>query len=166
LAFSQESRVNLNMAQRFQTISLESPIAGVKNEAWDRFVRTLEIQAVDAVSHSGGYGSFDLRPRRLAEIGVMRNLSTKRFGKRQIQIGDFVPPFNEIEFLRNPMIQYRVLVMSMRSYLSGKIDLAPGMSLSGALAILHVGGRGALATWPKGALSFTEALFKRANGLF
>lgn len=153
---------------RFNTI-LQSPLAGVSASVWSAFVRALDTQAIGAVSASGGYGSFDLRPRRLAELGYMQDLrSTDRNG-RTIQVGAFVHPFTEAKLLVDPILQYRILVTSIKGYdaelTAGEVTKPAAVSRSGALAILHRGGRGALRTWPK-LFSDTQALYDATKGLF
>jgi hypothetical protein len=48
---------------------------------------------------------------------------------------------------------------------AGDIARPAGVSLAGALAILHRGGRGALRKWPD-VFSDTRALFEAAQGAF
>ena len=147
-----------------------SPLPSVPNSAWDRFVHALSVQGIGDVSSSGGYGFLDLRPRRLAELGAMENLHTERRDGRQVWVGDFVPPHTEEEFLNSAAAQMVMFRRSMADYdarlTAGELTRPAGVSRSGALAILHRGGLGALSRWPDGALSDTFTLFQAADGLF
>ena len=150
--------------------SYTSPLAGVSDEAWNRFVYAMDVQAMNAVSESGGFGSFDIRPRRLAELGLMTNLrSTRTDGGRQILTGDFVLPLSRERFLSSPVRQYNTFVLSITKYdediEAGKLEVPDGIEHSEALVILHVGGRGALAGWPD-VFDSTKIRVKRAGRLF
>lgn len=63
-------------AQRFTTTRFAvlpaSPLSGVSDEVWKRFSEALEVQGSGDVSLSGGYGAYDMRPRRLAELGYAK----------------------------------------------------------------------------------------------
>lgn len=147
-----------------------SPLAGVPADAWRSLVAALDVQPISAVSTSGGLGSYDVRPRRLVEIGYAVNLRSSRTGAgRQIYVCDFVLPWTQRRFLADPVAQYVVLTRSSSLYYeamrSGELQRPDGVSLSGALAILHVGGRGALKGWPD-LFSDTRARFEAAQGLF
>jgi len=154
---------------RFRT-GPASRLDGVSNEAWQRFVAALEVQSVGAVSLSGGFGAFDMRPRRLVELEYAANLRTCRtpYG-RWIYVCDFVLPWTMRKFLSNQMAQYAAFARSISLYhqelMSGEIKRPAGMSLAGALAILHIGGRGALAGWPK-LFDNTRARYDAACGAF
>jgi len=152
-----------------------SPLVGVTDVAWNRFLGVMHVQAINAVSTSGGFGCFDLRPRRLAEIRIMRDVKLERRsrdedlgGKRAVYVGEFVSSTREA-FLNSFPMQLDAFVKSNRLYdivLRQELHRPEGVSRSGALAILHRGGKGALATWPEKALEETKALFERANLIF
>lgn len=149
---------------------LKSPLPGVSNEAWVRFVSALEVQPIRAVSDSGGLGAYDMRPRRLQELGLARvGKLTRSVRGRFKNECEFVPPLTQSQFLNDPVAQYRALVLSITSYhrdlTSGKLRKPEEMSLAGALAILHRGMRGALRSWPE-LFSETRALHDRARGAF
>jgi hypothetical protein len=165
--------MNATNESRFTTSAstlLQSPLEGVSAEAWHKLMRKMSVQAIGDISESGGFGSFDLRARRLGELGVMANLRTERRGDRQIWVGDFVAPYTEAEFLRSLVVQTKVFKVSMKGYdlemKAGTIVRPEGVSRSGALAILHRGGKGALASWPSRALSDTIALHEAAKDIF
>lgn len=157
-------------ATRFKSI-LASPLPGVSAEAWARFYHALDVQPIDAVSAFGGLGSYDLRPRRLVELGLGENLRSERTSARgaRVYVCDFVAPLSRDKFLSNPVTQYMALSRSMVGYhrqlQGGELARPAGMSLSGALAILHRGGRGALGAFPD-LFQHTRALYERARGAF
>jgi hypothetical protein len=157
------------MARRFSAV-LPSPLDGVSDLNWASFVRALEVQPVKTVSESGGLGAYDMRPRRLVEIGYGCNLHTARTDAgRQVYECDFREPWSREKFLSDIMAQYRVLSHSMALYrkelASGVIAQPEGVSLAGALAILHVGGKGALRAWPD-LFENTRARYEAAQGAF
>ena len=140
-------------AQRFVTGLPESPLPGVSPAQWERFVKALEVQPVDAVSDSGGLGCYDMRSRRLVELGYASNLRSVRAPSgRQISVCDFALPWTLRRFLTDPVAQYAALVKSMKDYhqalTSGELNKSQDASLSGTMAVLHLGGRGALRAWP------------------
>ncbi len=156
-------------APRF-TSSIRSPLPGVSDAAWERFRVALEVQAPGAISESGGFGSYDMRPRRLADLGYVGELRCERTGAgRQVYRCTFLAPWTEERFLRDIVAQHQALAMSMKLYCadlrSGKIQQPEGVSLAGALAILHIGGKGALRKWPH-LFENTRARCEAARGAF
>lgn len=126
-----------------------SPIVGIHNEAWTKFVRSLATQPLNSVSASNGLGMFAHRPRRLCDIGFMKNPTFFRAPSgRMVCRADFVSPMTDQIFLRDPNAQYEALRRSMLDYSqrisSGELRKPASMSLAGALGILHRGGPGAL----------------------
>lgn len=148
---------------------LPSPLLSVSALAWERFAAALEVQPPRAISASGGFGAFDLRPRRLVELGYAQSAPPVRKGRRLIQVCTFLAPWTEQRFLRSTLAQVRALGLSMKLYqedlTAGTLQRPANLSLAGALAILHRGGRGALAGWPM-LFDDTRALYERAKGAF
>lgn len=144
---------------------MSSPLKGVSNAGWQSLVRALDVQAIDAISASGGLGSYDMRPRRLEEIGLMTNLRTLRtLEGRQVHEGDFVAPMTRDSFLKDPLVQYQALVKSMTLYYEN-LGSFKGLSRSATLAVLHRGGRGALSAWPN-LFTDTASLVVRCQAAF
>jgi hypothetical protein len=155
---------------RFRSALARSPIPGVSDGAWARFVHALEVQPIRAVSESGGCGAYDLRPRRLVELGYAEDLRLERTqGGRQVYACRFKAPWTQDRFLADPVAQAAALRRSMVLYhedlQGGAIRRPDGVSLAGALAILHRGGRGALEAWPD-LFHHTRALYEAAQGAF
>jgi hypothetical protein len=160
----------MNMpAPRFAMSGPESPLSGVHTAAWRRFIAALDVQPMNATSRSGGLGSYDIRPRRLVELGYATNLRSLKMNERQVCACDFVLPWTQARFLSDSVAQYVVLVKSMRAYYSalvvGDLEKPVDVSMAGALAVLHLGGRGALQKWPD-LFENTKALYVKAQGAF
>ena len=157
------------MAHRF-TSGPDSALVGVSADAWRRLIAALEVQPTGATSASGGLGSYDIRPRRLVELGyAMQLVSLRSDSGRQIHACNFIEPWSKARFLADPVAQYTVLVKSMRAYYDalrgGELVKPEEMTMAGALAVLHVGGRGALKSWPK-LFENTQALYAASQGAF
>lgn len=151
---------------------LKSELAGISNEAWTDFVFTMKAAPLDAISPSNGLGMFDMRYKRLADFGLVTNVRYKRdvVTNRSVQVADWVAPLTQEQFLKSASAQYGVFAKSMADYfgamLEGVIKLPDTVTASGALAILHRGGRNALAQWHEQQFEATRELFNRANGVF
>lgn len=151
---------------------LHSPLTGVSDLAWARFVDALAIdddngpnngkpRPFNAHTHAGGLGCFGILPRRLVDIGVAEDVRT--IDGRAIAVG-----FLKRDFLAKPLAQRDALGLSMQRYDAelAKITLPSEVSRSGALALFHRLGPEALAKWQRHKQQSTLALFQRANGLF
>lgn len=156
---------------------LQSPLPGVSDEAWTKFCRVMQTQGAGDVSASNALGLFALKPRRLADLGIVRQVSSVRAPNgRMVWTGEFIRPMTSDKFLKDSVAQYNAFVRSMKDYAgrikSGDIPQpeggASGITLSGALAILHRAGPGGLKHWNKEGERFPEtvALFEKANRVF
>lgn len=157
---------------------LKSELDGVSDEAWTDFALALKTASIGAVSASNAYGMFEFKPRRLADLGLIRNVfKTRGPTKRMVWIGEWIAPMTEAKFLGSPTEQYKALASSMRDYVKRLRDGSipkpdggrpQGMTLSGALAVLHRCGPSGLKTWNDAAARFpeTNALYQKANGIF
>lgn len=156
---------------------MRSEIPGVTNEGWTDFVFVMKTGKLGDVSLSNGLGLFDTRYKRLADLGLVTNVSYKRDPviNRSVQVADWVPKLSKEIFLKSASLQYRVFSESMRRYAAavrdGKLDLPEGgvpkeMTLSGMLAILHRGGPSALKKWGDEKFEQTAELYRQANGVF
>lgn len=151
---------------------LKSELPGVSDECWTQFVRAMATQKPDEVSPSNGVGMFALTPRRLADLGLVKNLTRKKAPSgRMVYTAIFIAPLTSDKFLNSPQIQYRVLCASVKKYAdqmdSGEIEKDPDMSKAGALAILHRAGPNGLNTWENGErFPATQDAVDRVDGLF
>jgi len=156
---------------------LPSELEGVSDEAWTQWVQAMQCTEPTTVSESGALGMFGIKPRRLADLGLMKDVEatnapkTRRMGWR----GQWVPPMTQDAFLGNLSIQYRVLVASTKLYAAGIEDGSiacpegcEDMTLSGALALLHRCGPKALERWAdvSSRKPSTVDLFERTNDRF
>lgn len=155
---------------------LKSEIPGISDEAWTDFVLAMKTASPGSVSASNAHGMFELKIRRLADLGYAKNLSYKRSPLgRMVWAGDFVAPLTRDKFLKDRGLQYKVFCESIKDYLaklqSGQIaqpeDDDGALSTSGMVAILHRCGPNGLARW-QDELRFPETveLCERANGIF
>jgi hypothetical protein len=153
---------------RFVT-TMKSPIEGVPDIAWARFVKAMEVAKPRSMTLSGGYGAFDMRPRRLVELGYAKSLRRAKNRKRLVWKCDFLHPWSERKFLGDSFAQYAAFRASCMRYSEalkvGSIARPKGCSLAGALAILHIGGKGALACFPK-LFPETQKLYDAAKEIF
>ena len=149
---------------------LPSPLSGVSDLAWARFVDALTIddddglhngapRAFNARTHAGGFGCFGILPRRLVDIGVAK--AVRVIDGKAIAV-DFV----RRDFLANPLAQRDALAESMKRYDAALGELPTEMSRSGALALYHRLGPAALMKWAQHKQESSIALFLRANNLF
>ncbi len=154
---------------------LPTELPGVADDAaWTEFVFAMRTALPQALSASNGYGMFELKPRRLADLGLMDNLRRARgAGGRVVWAGDFVKPLTAKKFLASPTEQYKAFGESMRRYVAALQDGSLGsagvtdLSLSGMLAVLHRNGPHGLSNWAAGDhFTDTEALVALANGVF
>lgn len=157
---------------------LKSEIPNVSDEAWTRFVFAVKTAQPSAVSASNALGMFELKARRLADLGLVENIKRARSPLgRLMWVGEFVSPLTQREFLSKPAIQYQAFVDSIKAYIENlRTESIPkpdggfplGMSLSGALAVLHRGGPNGLKSWNDEENRFedTVSLYERANGIF
>ena len=155
----------MSAAVRFANTAVPSPLEGVSASAWRAFITALAVQPTGAVSRGGGLGAYNIRPRRLVEMGRATNF--RRIGN--LQVCDFIAPWTQKRFLTDRVAQDAVVVKSLRAYYSalrdGAIKKPDGVSISGALALLHCGGRGAIENWPD-LFDETKALHEATKGIF
>lgn len=165
-------------ATSVSTSLLASPIRGVSDKAWTRFVSCMRTAEPRAISASNALGAWEMKPRRLSDLGRMKELSSVRSPSgRMAWTGEWVPPLTTDAFLSDQKEQYRTFSESMTRYVAGLRDgsikrpkdgVKRGTTLSGVLAILHRAGPQALAQWNIDERRFpdTVALFEKCNGIF
>jgi hypothetical protein len=147
---------------------MKSPLEGVSDKAWAKFVSGMMVGAFDQVhADANALGAFRLMPRRLADLGYITDLRQRksRSTGKTIWTGGFVGGVRA--FLESPRLQYAAFEKSMVDYAwklkSGDIARPAGMSLSGSLAVLHRGGPTALRSKIRPA---TRALLEKVAGVF
>ena len=156
---------------------LTSQIPGVPDEQWTEFALAMKTADPKSISGAGAYGMFELKPRRLADLGLMKNVTpvNARSNGRLAWKGEWVAPLTEKKFLSSAVAQYDAFGKSMRAYVKGLEDgsvpqpeagLPQEMTLSGALAILHRCGPRGLLGWANERFPETVALYEATNGIF
>jgi hypothetical protein len=158
---------------------LPSVLPGVPDEAWTRFVIAVRNDTpVGAVSDSNELGAFSIKPKRLGDLGLIKNLQQTRTKQgRVVWTGDFAAPMTPKRFLSDPKAQYQAFAASMADYgrklKSGEIKkpeggVPEGTTLSGVLALLHRCGPSGLATLndPEKLFPQTRSMYSRCNGIF
>jgi hypothetical protein len=154
--------------------SYRSPLPGVSDEAWAKFVYICATAPRRHVSASNAYGMFEMFPRRLADFGLVTNLRRARAASgRVVWEGDFVAPLTAELFLSSLRAQYRAFCLSIVDYAERiarghiKVSAAAGLTLSGVLALLHRAGPHGVESWTKGkCFETTRSLVERAHGVF
>jgi hypothetical protein len=159
------------MLDDVEVAAMPSELPGVSAEAWAAFVRGMSTAPAGAVSKANALGMFELTPRRLADLGLVKGLTRSRSGQRTVWVAEFVAPMTSHRFLTNPRAQYAAFVKSMRDYAdkiaAGELVKPADMSLSGALAILHRGGPRGLENWTAGErFAPTQAAYDRVSEVF
>ncbi len=158
---------------------LPSELAGVPCEAWTAWVLAMKVAEPTATADNGALGMWAMKPRRLADLGFMKNVRSEPQRKTGLLRwgGEWTPPLTQDAFLSNPSVQYKIFVASMKLYATGIADGSiacpdeigdQGVTLSGALALLHKFGPHGLTRWTdvEDRKSQTIQLFEAANGLF
>ncbi len=160
-------------------ITFKSPFKKVSDEKWTEFVNAMRTAELGDVSDSNALGAFEMKMRRLGDLGLVKNLRCVRSPdtNRLIWEGDFVAPMTAKRFLSDPDAQYKAFSDSMRAYRksikNGEVPwpqggLVDGTTFSGVLAILHRAGPKGIANFssPESRFPETEELYKKANGIF
>ena len=159
----------------FEDAALPSELPNVSDAAWTAFALTMKVADVKAVSDSGSLGMFEMRPRRLGDLGLMKNVKpgNTRITKHMRWTGEWVAPLSEKKFLASAELQYRAFARSMQNYLTGILDGSIDssnveLSLSGMLAVLHRCGPNGLSVWANEENRFPETaeLVAAVDGIF
>lgn len=157
---------------------LKSELEGATDAQWTEFVLAMKTQDPGAVSASNELGMFALKARRLADLGLLTNLTNARSPMgRMVWVGQWKAPLTQEKFLGSPKAQYAAFCTSMKRYIAGLKDgsvqmpddgLPEDLTLSGVLAVLHRCGPSGLRTWNDVDDRFpaTVALVERTNGIF
>jgi hypothetical protein len=169
----------MSLVARHSTDSMEDPLNGppqrilpdINDEQWLTFIGHMATAGLTGVSDSNALGLFEMMPRRLHDLGLLKQLKRSQSeAGRTIWIGSFVQ-LSSRKFLTSPRIQHMVFRRSMELYAKditlGVIKKDPLMSLSGALAILHRCGPQGLESWASGKrFEHTEKLYNKVAGIF
>jgi hypothetical protein len=150
-----------------------SPLTGVSKQAWSAFCRRMACSPTGLKAPSGKLGAFAFSPRRLVDLGIASNATRENNAWK----ASFRPPFSEVSFLKLPRVQYAAFVKSNRRYFPKAVSKR-GLSVdgnlvtvSGALAILHLAGEAGFDSWLSDSkvrkrFSNTTEAFISCNGVF
>jgi hypothetical protein len=160
----------------------ESPLEGVDDADWTRYVRRARVAKVDSVSPSYRLGTFALSARELADAGLMSSAYKGEYkGRKGVWLGEWAEGRSLDAFLASAQQQYDAMVELTRiqaryvfEYLEDKLGTdidGQKVTLSGLLAVARKGGRSGVRQWvgseeDRAAFPESGALFARFNGLF
>lgn len=168
---------------------LKSPLDCATDAQWTKFIFAMKTADLDTVGPANEQGMFAMRPRRLVDLGLGMDLeSTRMDSGRMGWVFLFVPPMTEELFLgpgesgsdakhaAAAQIQLDTFTRSMLDYVAAiraKTIPSPavrpaGLTLSGALAVLHRCGPSGLKSWAdvSSRRQDTITLVDCANGAF
>lgn len=161
-------------------VMFRSPIPEASDEQWARFVRLMETGDVAAVTPTGQVGIFQTRLKRLEDLGLARDVQRVQKGGAPSWTATFRPPLTLARLLSDPLLQYRVFVVSMKRYRDevlaghreaiGKEIEGKSATLSGLMAVAQHAGP-ALASWleneaDRKRFKQTTAAYGRTTGVF
>ena len=157
-----------------------SPIPGATDEQWGRFVRLMQTGDVSAVSPTGQIGVFQTRLKRLEDLGLVRDVHRVQRDGSPSWTATFRAPLTLERLLSDPLLQYRIFVVSMKRYrdevlarhrdaIGKEIEGKPA-TLSGLMAVSQHAGP-ALASWlasqaDRARFKQTPAAYGRTTGVF
>jgi len=159
----------------FHDRTIASPLPGVPDAAWTKFVQTMAAQPFGFVADKGFFGAFGFGVRRLVDLKIMKD-PMKIEGNWS---GTWIVP--QEKFMGSPTMQCQALAKSMDAYrivIEKKYPRAVGSlidgnraTLSGVLAAAHLCGSVGLGKWlanPQFRQTFAHvtAGFSRANSIF
>ena len=157
-----------------------SPIPEASDEQWMRFVRLMQTSDVAAVTPTGQVGVFHTRLKRLEDLGLVRDVRRVQRGGAPSWTATFRPPLTLARLLSDPLLQYRIFVVSMKRYrdeilarhrdaIGKEIEGKPA-TLSGLMAVSQHAGP-ALGSWlaneaDRKRFKQTTAAYGRTTGVF
>lgn len=158
-----------------------SPLAGVDDEAWSRYVRRSRVARPSAVTPDNRHGCFAFSARELADAGWLLDARKELVNGRLCWTGTWAPDRDELKFLRSVEEQHEALAALARLHarvVTGRhadligtdIEGQPA-TLSGLLGVARRAGLGGLRGWAGDAAQRrkfpeTTAAYARLNGIF
>jgi len=175
------TRMRSGLPRRHAPIRFRSPIPEASDEQWARFVRLMQVGDVAAVTPTGQVGIFQTRLKRLEDLGLVRDVRrVRRDGGAPSWTATFKPPLTLARLLSDPLLQYRIFVVSMKRYrdevlarhrdaIGKEIEGKPA-TLSGLIAVSQHAGP-ALGSWlaseaDRKRFKQTTAAYGRTTGVF
>ena len=173
------ARLRTGQARRAGLV-FKSPIPEASDEQWARFVRLMQTGDVAAITPTGQVGVFQTRLKRLEDLGLVRDVHRVQRGGAPSWTATFRPPLTLARLLSDPLLQYRIFVVSMKRYrdevlarhrdaIGKEIEGKPA-TLSGLIAVSQHAGP-ALASWlaneaDRRRFKQTTAAYGRTTGVF
>ena len=158
-----------------------SPIPEASNEQWARFVRLMQVGDVAAVTPKGQVGIFLTRLKRLEDLSLVHDVRrVQHAGAAPSWTATFRPPLTLARLLADPLLQYRIFVVSMKRYRDevlarhrdaiGTVIEGKPATLSGLMAVSQHAGP-ALGSWlaseaDRQRFKQTTAAYGRTTGVF
>lgn len=161
-------------------IVFRSPIPEASDEQWAQFVGLMQAADVAAVSPTGQVGVFQTRLKRLEDLGFAHDVRRVQRDGTATWKATFRPPLTLARLLSDPLLQYRIFVVSMKRYRDevlarhreaiGKDIEGKPATLSGLMAVSQHAGP-ALASWlasqaDRARFKQTTAAYGRTTGVF
>ena len=158
-----------------------SPLPEASDAQWARFVRLMQVGDVAAVTPTGQVGIFQTRLKRLEDLGLVSDVRrVHHAGTAPSWTATFRPPLTLARLLSDPLLQYRIFVVSMKRYRDevlarhrdaiGKVIEDKPATLSGLIAVSQHAGP-ALGSWiaseaDRKRFKQTTAAYSRTTGVF
>jgi hypothetical protein len=175
------TRIRSGKPRRPAPLKFRSPIPEASDEQWARFVRLMQVGDVAAVTPTGQVGIFQTRLKRLEDLGLVRGVRrVQHAGAAPSWSATFRPPLTLARLLSDPLLQYRIFVVSMKRYrdevlarhrdaIGKEIEGKPA-TLSGLMAVSQHAGP-ALGSWlaseaDRKRFKQTTAAYGRTTGVF
>lgn len=173
------ARLRTGQARR-PGLVLKSPIPEASDEQWARFVRLMQTGDVAAVTPTGQVGVFQTRLKRLEDLGLAHDVRRVQGDGTANWTATFRPPLTLARLLSDPLLQYRIFVLSMKRYRDEVLARHRGAigteiegkaaTLSGLMAVSQHAGP-ALASWlaseaDRQRFKQTTAAYGRTTGVF
>ena len=175
------ARLRTNARRHHGRPLFRSPIPEASDEQWMLFVRLMQVGDVAAVTPTGQVGVFQTRLKRLEDLGLVRDVRrVQGAGGAPSWTATFRPPLTLVRLLSDPLLQYRIFVVSMKRYrnevlahhrnaFGTQIEGKPA-TLSGLMAVSQHAGP-ALGSWlaseaDRQRFKQTTAAYGRTTGVF
>lgn len=157
-----------------------SPLPGVADEAWRRYVAAARVPEAepDYISPRFRLGLYGLDARALVDVGAMKSPRRGTWQGREVWLADWAPA--SAAWLEDPEQQYAALVKLAKrhaDYIGKKhaavigraLEKGQPASLAGLLAVARIAGLGGLVRFvsaPEERFEHTLRAYRAANGIF
>jgi len=162
-------------------VVFQSPLDGVTDEAWTKFVKRSRSARPSTVSAKYQLGMFAMTARDLADAGFMTTAQKQDEDGHSVWMGEWAPGKSLDEFIASPQQQYDAFMAltKLHATVIGKQKVSiigeeiegQKATLSGLLAVAKKAGLGGLASWVKSAkerstFKDTTERYQQLNGIF